>query len=535
VRIVREILALMATAIVLTLLWTPAAYGRLEILLADPSETGSSFDCRFFFLIKFDLFSFYSHLSDDEAQTIAVTRQQVRDIYREIHIAPEAELAAMDEEEKQYPAQAVIYIRSVNDQTGKTEGIMRLVSARKSSEKFAYIKSLLRYWKLLSRPKPPPYYFNNFLSYRFSGFKQAQLPMDIKSNSKSFHKFLQKHYPNSFEMGRVVFAQGVNEFRVLVDMGVMVASLGHLDDNGPQAHFVAEAVPQARRRYEFLGLEAREAPVELKEGRVFMAGAVDDLYDKYLGRVRAAVKLFSSAHPQDTATQLAARNELDQTTSSFSDSPALSNLYTYGIYERALLAYSMDDFPAMLKDARLLAKRGLSNPEFRMLLAAAEVGIRYDFLNHRGDSAAALTYLRSAEGRDLLSPEKLPLDSVAPGLLEFYEGMICISSGDYAGARESKRKIDALYTAGPGTRASVENYGIMNVSTMRRKLFDPATQNPAQVDRGMVLHAIENSWAQEHPASLSHAFYSYCAEVYRAFDLPEKAALAERKAEALRD
>jgi hypothetical protein len=525
----------MATFIALTLLWTPAAYGRLELLVADPSENGSSLDCRFFFLIKFDLFSFYSQLSDDESKTIAVTRQQVRDIYREIHIAPEAELAAMDQEEKKYPAQAVIYIRSVNDQTGKTEGIMRLVSSRKSSEKFAYIKSLLRYWKLLSKPKKPPYYFNNFLSYRSSGFRQARLPLDLKYDSKSFQKFLKKNYPNSFEMGRVVFASGVNEFRVLVDMGVMVASLGHLDDNGPQASFVVEAVPQARRRYEFLGLEAREVPVELKEGRVFMAGTIDDLYGKYLGRVRAAVKKFNNAHPTDTAAQLAARRELDHAISTFSDRPALTNVYQYGLYERALLAYNMDDFPAMLKDARNLNKHSCSNPEFRLMQAAAEIGSRYDFLNHRGDPAAALAYLHSDEGRELLSPEKITLDSVAPGLLEFYEGMIRISSGDLVGARESKGKIDAIFQSQRGMLASVETRGIMNVDTMRRKLFDPATQNPAAFDREIILRAIENSWAQEHPASLSHAFYSYCAEVYQAFELPEKAALALRKAQALRD
>jgi len=525
----------MATFIALTLLWTPTAYGRLELLVADPAENGSSLDCRFFFLIKFDLFSFYTQLSDDETKTIAVTRQQIRDIYREIHIAPEAELAAMDEEERRYPAQAVIYIRSVNDQTGKTEGIMRLISARKSSEKFAFIKSLLRYWKLLSKAKQPPYYFNNFLSYRASGFKRAHLPMDLKADSKSFHQFLQKNYPNSFEMGRVVFAPGVNEFRVLVDIGVMVASLGHLDDNGPQASFVAEAVPQARRRYEFLGLAAREVPVDLKEDRVFMAGTVDDLYGKYLGRVRAAVKKFSGSHPTDTTTQLAARSELDEAISSFSDRPSLSNLYTYGLYERALLAYSMDDFPAMLIDARKLTRHNLSNPEFRMLHAAAEVGVRYDFLNHRGDPAAALAYLHSAEGRELLSPEKLTLESVAPGLLEFYEGMIQISSLDFVGARESKGKIDAIFQSQRGILASVELRGIMTVDTMRRKVFDPAAQNAADFDRDRILRSIENSWAQEHPATLTHAFYSYCAEVYTALNLPEKAALAQRKAEALRD
>ncbi len=525
----------MAALTALTLLWSPTAYARLELLLADPSEKGSSFDCRFFFLIKFDLFSFYSKLSDDETKTIAVTRQQVRDIYREIHIAPEAELAAMDEEEKKYPAQAVVYIRSVNDQTGKTEGIMRLISSRKSSERFAYIKSLLRYWKLLSKPNPPPYYFNNFLSYRDSGFKQAQLPVDLKYGSKNFHKFLQKNYPNSFEMGRVVFASGVNEIRVLVDMGVMVASLAHLDDNGPQACFVAEAVPQARRRYEFLGLQARDVPVALKQGRVFMAGSVDDLYGKYLRRVRAAVSKFTHAHPTDIATQLEARRELDQAVSSFSESPALSNLYTYGIYERALLAYNMDDFPAMLTDARKLTRHNRSNPEFRMLLAAAEVGTRYDFLNHRGDPAAALAYLQTEEARELLSPEKITLETVAPGLIEFYEGMIQISSGDLASARESKGKIDAIFKSQRGFMASVETRGIMNVQTMRRKLFDPATQKPEAFDREIVLRAIENGWAQEHPASLSHAFFSYVAEVYTALDLPEKAALARLKAQALRD
>lgn len=525
----------MATLVALILLWNPAAYGRLELLLADPSEKGSSFDCRFFFLIKFDLFSFYSHLSDDKTKSISVTRQQVRDIYREIHIAPEAELAAMDEEEKKYPAQAVIYIRSVNDQTGRTEGIMRLISARQCSEKFAFIKSVLRYWKLLAKPNPRTYYFNNFLSYRAAGFKQALLPVDQKYDSRSFHKFLQKNYPNSFEMGRVVFASGVNEFRVLVDMSVMVAQLAHLDDNGPQGCFIAEAVPQARRRYEFLGLEAREVPIELKQGRVFMAGSIADLYEKYLGRVRAAVRKFTHAHPTDIATQLEARSELDQAISSFSKSPALTNLYTYGIYERALLAYSMDDFQAMLTDARKLNRYSGSNPEFRMMLAAAEVGTRYDFLNHRGDSAAALAYLQTEEARELLSPEKINLESVAPGLLEFYEGMIQISSGDFVGARASKGKIDAIFKSQGGFTTNVETRGIMNVQTMRRKLFDPATQNPQTIDRDFILRTIENGWAQEHPASLSHAFFSYVAEVYTALDLPEKAALARRKAEALRE
>jgi hypothetical protein len=113
--------------------------------------------------------------------------------------------------------------------------------------------------------------------------------------------------------------------------------------------------------------------------------------------------------------------------------------------------------------------------------------------------------------------------------------MIQISSGDLASARESKGKIDAIFKSQRGFMASVETRGIMNVQTMRRKLFDPATQKPEAFDREIVLRAIENGWAQEHPASLSHAFFSYVAEVYTALDLPEKAALARLKAQALRD
>ncbi len=487
------------------------AQARLEVLLADSAEKGSAQSCSHYLSVGYDEATFYSHIKEVNAKVMVMTRAEVRDIYRAIHIAPEAELLAMDLEESDFPAQAVIYLRSVNDETGKVEGIMRLVSGRETGK----------------------HYFNNLFSHRSAGHSASPLPIYQKYSDPLSRRFLKENFPNSFEMGRVVFAKGVNEFRVLIDLGTLATLLMSTSDPNRQGSLIVEAVPQAQHRYENLGLRVIPSPIPIKEGRVLMAATVRDLYDRYLGRARKAKLKFDSAHPLDEKTRSAARDEIDAAIQAFSQSSALNRFYAYGLFLRAQMAYDQRDYITMLKDARELLRRNPDVPNYLVLLLAAEVGSRFDILTGEGDAAAALAFLAQSTVQEQFADERLPQDGSHPGLIDFYRGLIHLSSGNYSAAATAQRQISLHPQLVQGRRVPLEILGEAEVDTLRRHWFDPENFDALQVDRDLIRIGLRTQMLS-FPLGLTSAYHEYAAHAHRALGFDAEAAKHADMASALR-
>lgn len=502
----------------LALFWSATAPARVEILTASSLLSRAHGNCAQWLGILIAAPTKVTSIdSDNYNPMVASTRQMVRDTYKELGTATDKELDHMLKEDDQFPPGAVIYVRVVNDQTGKVEGIMRVVSGKPAGD----------------------VYFNNFLS-QTNKEQPANVPLFYNYPNDGFRQFLADKYPNSVEFGKLVFGEGANKIRVLNDLVIAAAQMIHMTEppGSPPRQIVIEAVPVAVHLYQQYGFTEVPTPEPLDNGRVFMTVPVKDFYQRFVGNTLVANKRFDTLKAGDHDGIRLALGGLDDAFAAVSPSKAVRNLYTFGLYHRALGHYQVDNFEAMVKDTRELLRRDPDNREFRLLEVFAEAGSRFNWVTGKGDATAAIEFLDSPAMRERFQDKYMP-EHLSPNLRLFVKGLVYLGADRIAEARAMRVEIEqdllardaaARLRGGRHWVASPEQQAAMRVMSWAELHFEPAT------GKGNPQHALNMIIAFESEGScgLASGLYDYKAKVLAAMGDKAGAAKAQRIADGLR-
>ena len=142
---------------------------------------------------------------------------------------PESEIEELEKEDAKFPNRAVIYLRSVSEIDGKLEAIMRVV---------------------MGEIPATATFFNYHFAIKQGATLKARIPHEVKYPDEAYQKFLAEKFPMKTEFGRVVFAKGVNEFRVLMDLCHTGIRLSYFPTASGTGHYlIVESVRLASHRY----------------------------------------------------------------------------------------------------------------------------------------------------------------------------------------------------------------------------------------------------------------------------------------------
>ncbi len=454
----------------------------------------------------------------DHLKVLNLTRQQIYDTYRALGTVPIEEIEALQKEDALYPAQSVIYLRSVSDFDGKVEGIMRVVTERIGGSS----------------------YYNHYSS-TIHETDLPRVPLRAKYTDQKFQIFLTENFPKKTELGRLVFGKGVNEFRVLMDMATIVAQRSYLPTFSGNDHFlVVESVRPAVKLYSDLGLTVVEAPIRFNDDRVMMVMPMKELHDRYVGNIDRAKAAYNKISPKDVLARKAAIAGFDEAIGKVSSNPTFQRFYTYGLYERAGANYGVDDFQAMVTDVRELVRRTPNNRDVRFFELHAEAGSRFNWITGVGDPASAVNFLESEASKTRFADSQLPEGLTEANRL-FLKGLVYLGAGNIEKARETRVEIDrhfvdlraeelkkgrALYSTPSLT------HGIMRAATIRSN-FAVGSFNQRKGNVADALWELEIA-SQVSPNGLTPAIYELKAELLDLAGKKEEAIKARHIAERLK-